>query len=305
MCSSGVDLHHPVRQVHARLAALVEDVRVGPAAGEPELRLDPAAGAPRSERDGEIAAVEPSTAVALLDRRLRPYALERLAAKVIVSRISSRGLRASAPSATGRRSRRSTARARCSSRFRSVMRPTFAVVSSSSRPRRRSAMAREAAAIADRPSSWALPGVRRRLFADHHLDSTRRRMPRTTWPIGAPWSKTNPVPVLQARRVECLGPRSPTSSFGVKSSLIPACGRRAGLRFAGQLEHWWRRRPCCPRRGSSRRRFAPRAVLDDGSSAAVGGTVSRCVQRKTGRRRSARSRGSRASRLPASEPIRC
>jgi hypothetical protein len=37
------------------------------------------------------------------------------------------------------------------------MTPTFALVSSSMRPRRKSAIAREAAAIADRPSSGYIP----------------------------------------------------------------------------------------------------------------------------------------------------
>src|ERR687897_2536028 len=73
-----VDLHHPVREVHTFLAALVEDVRIRTAAREPELRLNPCAPEGRArERYREVTTVEPVAAVALRDRALRLALLER------------------------------------------------------------------------------------------------------------------------------------------------------------------------------------------------------------------------------------
>src|SRR5258708_1327537 len=66
-----VDLGHPVRQVDALEAALVEDVRVGGAAREGVVRLDPAGGeCLGGEAHCEIVTSEPVAGVAALERRL-------------------------------------------------------------------------------------------------------------------------------------------------------------------------------------------------------------------------------------------
>jgi len=65
--------------------------------------------------------------------------------------------------------------------------PTFAVVSSSTRPRRRSAIARAAAAIAERPSSGYMPEWDARPWKRTFI-ACEYGAPRTISPIGAAWS---------------------------------------------------------------------------------------------------------------------
>jgi hypothetical protein len=74
--------------------------------------------------------------------------------------------------------------------FRAVppeMTPTLALVSSSTRPSRKSAIAREAAAMAERPSSGCMPAC---AAVPWKRKSSRRACgePSTISPIGAPWS---------------------------------------------------------------------------------------------------------------------
>ena len=68
-----------------------------------------------------------------------------------------------------------------------VIVPTFAVESSSTRPRRNSAIARAAAAIADRPSSGCMPEWEARPWNVTSSDC-ENGAPRMTVPIGAAWS---------------------------------------------------------------------------------------------------------------------
>src|SRR5205085_7489360 len=67
----GVDVRHPVREVDARKATLVEDVRVRRAAAQSVRRREarPLERGGR-EADGQIVPLEPVAAVALLDGRL-------------------------------------------------------------------------------------------------------------------------------------------------------------------------------------------------------------------------------------------
>ena len=68
-----------------------------------------------------------------------------------------------------------------------VIVPTFAVVSSSSRPSRKSAIARAAAAIAERPSSGYMPECDARPWKRTSIECACGA-PRITSPIGAAWS---------------------------------------------------------------------------------------------------------------------
>ena len=68
-----------------------------------------------------------------------------------------------------------------------VIVPTFAVDSSSTRPRRISAIARAAAAIAERPSSGYIPACEARPWKVISSDC-ENGAPRMISPIGAAWS---------------------------------------------------------------------------------------------------------------------
>ncbi len=68
-----------------------------------------------------------------------------------------------------------------------LIRPTFAVVSSSIRPSRRSAIARDAAAIAERPSSGTIPECAGRPWKRTSIERWYGA-PMITSPIGAAWS---------------------------------------------------------------------------------------------------------------------
>ena len=103
--------------------------------------------------------------------------------------------------------------------------PTFAVVSSSMRPRRRSEIARAAAAIAERPSSGYMPECAARPWK---RTSHRLRIRGAEDDVADRRRLVVHVPDLRARSVawsNAAAPSSPTSSFGVKSSSMPACGR--------------------------------------------------------------------------------
>ena len=65
--------------------------------------------------------------------------------------------------------------------------PTLAVVSSSIRPSRKSAIARAAAAIAERPSSGYIPACAARPWNLTSIDCASARRGSTS-PIGAAWS---------------------------------------------------------------------------------------------------------------------
>ena len=67
------------------------------------------------------------------------------------------------------------------------MTPTFALVTSSILPRRRSAIARDAAWIAERPSSGAIPAWAARPW-NRTSNDRADGAPITTSPIGAAWS---------------------------------------------------------------------------------------------------------------------
>ena len=117
-----------------------------------------------------------------------------------------------------------------------VIIPTFALVSSSMRPRRRSAIAREAARIAERPSSgyipawaarpwkraWIATGGRR---AEDDLADRRRLVVHV--------SELRLEPVV----VERVAPSRPTSSFGVKSELHAGVRPVLGHDPPRRLEH--------------------------------------------------------------------
>ena len=185
-----VDVRHPVREVDALEAALVEDVRVGGAPRERVRRL--VAGALRAS-DGEP------------DRADRPAGS---GSRCTTSSSPSRPRtpparpRTRSPRASPARGRRAFASSceRASAEnvhhsgtmLRAVppsIEPTFAVVSSSTRPSRRSAIARAAAAIAERPSSGYMPAWDARPWKRTCI-ACACGAPRMTSPIGAAWSKT-------------------------------------------------------------------------------------------------------------------
>ena len=183
----GVDLHHPVRQVQAGQPLRVEDVRVGAAAGQRRHELVAAALERRPrELDDRVGVLEAVALVGLahlgLERALGrarregervEHLLDEVCelARVVRARL---GLElaplrddvAGAPA---------------------VIRPTFAVVSSSIRPRRRSAIAFAAAAIAERPSSGTIPECAGRPWKRTSMDRWYGA-PMITSPIGAAWS---------------------------------------------------------------------------------------------------------------------
>ena len=182
--------------------------------------------------------------------------------------------------------------------------PTFAVVSSSIRPSRRSAIARAAAAIAERPSSGNMPACAARPWkrtsslllvrrAEDDLADRRRLVV----------DEAERAPAAAARRTRSA-PRSPTSSFGVNRSSMPACGRPSCERGARPPRASPRPPPCCRRRGSSRRRCGRTPSSDDRLDAAL--RAGPCRGGRRGRSACRPSRSARAGtrRLPVVEPIR-
>ena len=185
-----VDLGHPVREVDACQAPLVEDVRVCSAAGQRERRPVTRAGQrPCGERDRPIVAAEAVAAVARLDLRLHFALLHARGEGEGVEHLlhTSASLRSSWERASAATVHHSGTMLRA---VPPSILPTFAVVSSSRRPSRRSAIAR-AAAIAGRPSSDTCRRARRAVEAPE--ERGRRRRARTTSPIGAAWSNTYPT----------------------------------------------------------------------------------------------------------------
>ena len=191
MCSSGVWISAmPFARLTHGEAALVEDVRVGGAAGEREARLRGrcASSAAHGEPDDLVGSrLKPVAAVALahlrLDLALARAGRERDRVEHLLHEVA----RACASSCE---------RASASNVHHSgtmfpavppVIVPTFAVVSSSIRPSRRSAIARAAAAIAERPSSGYMPACDARPWKRTSI-ACACGAPRMTSPIGAAWS---------------------------------------------------------------------------------------------------------------------
>ena len=156
-----VDVRHPVREVHARQAALVEDVRVGAAARERRRRLVARRGAGPRRR-----ARRPARRPRTCSRGRSPRSRSRPCSPRCSRRSRSRRASPARGSATvfGSRERASASNEHHSGTMLRavppVITPTFALDWWSIRPSRMSAIARAAAKIAERPSSGYMPGVR-------------------------------------------------------------------------------------------------------------------------------------------------
>ncbi len=177
--------------------------------------------------------------------------------------------------------------------------PTFADVSSSIRPRRRSETARDAAAIAERPSSGNMPACEARPWKRTWI-AFCEGAPRMISPIGAAWSYTKPTSASSLVRSNAIAPSSPTSSFGVNSSSTPGW----------EIPSSTRRRAASSITATAALSSAPRIVpaalrttpsSTTGSIGPVGGTVSRCAQSRSGVPPSRRP-GSRHRTFPIVEP---
>ena len=146
--------------------------------------------------------------------------------------------------------------------------PTFAVVSSSTRPSRRSAIARAAAAIAERPSSGIHAGVRgapveanldrlRVRRAEDHVADRRRLVVHVA------------EPRLQALVVERGGAQQPDLLLRREQELDAAVRPVLGEDARAPPRASPRRRTCCRRRGSCRPALRTTPSSMTGSIAAV------------------------------------
>ena len=182
-----VDVRHPVREHDAGDSTGVEDARVGAASHLDGSRLETGA-RERREREPHDGIVQPEAIpvvellhgrldLAVRDRRRKGERVDDLLDEREELALVARA--------------RSTARShRSATTLRAVpprMVPTFAVVSSSIRPRLRSAIPRAAPTIADRPSSGLMPACAER---PRKTTSTFRwcGAATTTSPIGPAWS---------------------------------------------------------------------------------------------------------------------
>ena len=147
--------------------------------------------------------------------------------------------------------------------------PTFAVVSSSSRPSLIAPIAAAAASIAERPSSGRIPACAS-IPSNSAISRWWVGAAVITSPIGVAWSSTKPNGERSAPRSSSFAPRSPSSSATVNTSSSPDRGR-AGDAGARRARPGPRPPPCRRRRGSSRRgcerrrrRARPRSARSSG-----------------------------------------
>ena len=178
MCSSGVWISViPFARLSAREAALVEDVRVGGAAGEREAARSRSARARRGrgEAHGLVACGSGSRgslrSIFVSTSHSASAAANAKASEHLLDEV--RELRLVVASAPRRRNvHHSGTMLRA---VPPVIVPTLAVVSSSTRPSRRSAIARAAAAIAERPSSGNMPECEARPWKRTSMRTAERR----------------------------------------------------------------------------------------------------------------------------------
>ena len=165
----------------------VEDVRVRPAAGGDKRRREPA-GRERLRRKPHNLVLGAQAIAAYLSSSVMSTSHSSTeAAKVSESTIS--WTSAASVCASWERASATTEQ-NSGTMFRAVppeITPTFAVVSSSSRPRRRSAIARAAAAMAERPSSGLIPACAARPRKTASTEVEYGAAP-TISPSGPAWS---------------------------------------------------------------------------------------------------------------------
>ena len=148
--------------------------------------------------------------------------------------------------------------------------PTLAVVMSSSRPSRRSAIARAAAAMAERPSSGAMPGVRR-LAAEDRLDRRLVRRAEDDVADRRRPGRTRSRPATTSRvSSNAPAPSRPVSSFGVKSELDAGVRPALGQDPPHRLEHHRDRRLVVGAEDRPPRVADHALVVDDRLDRAVG-----------------------------------
>ena len=176
------------------------------------------------------------------------------------------------------------------------------VLCSSTRPAGSEAIARAAATIALRPSSGRMAAC---AAAPWKRASRRKWLGERviTSPIGEGGrTRTRSGCAAARRRRRRAGERALLAD---REQQLELDGRALRVQLAGERGPR-PRRPCCRRRGSSLA-FSQTPSLSIGSTGACRGTVSRCAHIRTERTRlSARAcaaGGSRARRLPQSEPV--